>query len=204
MNREMILKKTIGLLTSIIVLSISLIVSYVLRNYLTEYGTKPKTLAIFIFFLGLAIALIAYLSVSKYCTNVKRATIFISILIALLIIPAISVCYPGKITYSRFGLTVCGLVPVPVLDITISPQRCLWFRDKSHLISIDEVEDLLTSDVEILIIGTGWQNQVKVDPAIQGMKGIEIHILSTPDAFKLFNKFRAEGRTIALIAHSTC
>jgi len=196
--------KAVGLLTSIVVLSISLMVSCVLWNYLTEYGWKPKILAIFIFFLGLNMAIIAYMLVPKYCKNIKRATIFIAILTALLSVPTVSVFYPGKITYYRFGLTIYGLVPVPVLDITVGSHRALWFRDKSHFISADEVKALLSSKVDTLIIGTGWQNQVRVDPGIRDIKGVEIHILSTPDAFNLFNKYRTEGRTVVLIAHSTC
>jgi len=198
------LNKTVGLLTSILVILMSLMVSYALWNYLTEYGARPKVLAIFICFLGLGMAIIAYLLVSKYCKNGKRTTIFISILITFLFVPTASMFYPGKIIYSRFGLTVYGLVPVAIFDITVSPHRGLWFRDKSHFISIDEIRTLLTSDVDVLIIGIGWQNQVKVDPAIQSMKGVEIHILATPDAFDLFNKYRSEGRTVGLIAHSTC
>jgi hypothetical protein len=29
-------------------------------------------------------------------------------------------------------------------------------------------------------------------------------VLATPDAFALYNKLKAEGRAVALLAHSTC
>jgi len=112
--------------------------------------------------------------------------------------------YPGKITYSRFGLTVYGIIPVPIFDITVGPHGGLWFRNKSHFISIDEVQPLLSPKVKILVIGIGWDSKVKVDPAIRDMKGVEIHILPTPEAFDLFNKYKSEERKAVLVAHSTC
>ncbi len=112
--------------------------------------------------------------------------------------------YPGRVITSRFGLTVYGIIPVPLLDVTVGPHGGLWFRDKSHFISVDEFKSLWTPDVEVVVIGIGWESLVKVDPAIEEMEGVEIHILPTPKAFDLFNRYVLEGRKVVLIAHSTC
>jgi len=61
----------------------------------------------------------------------------------------------GRISYSRFGLTVYGLVPIPVLDITVNQRGVLWFRPKTHLILREEVARLLERDTEFVIIGIG-------------------------------------------------
>ena len=74
----------------------------------------------------------------------------------------------------------------------------------SHLVSFDEIQPLLSPDVEVLVIGIGWHSAVGVDPAIEELEGIELHILPTPDAFDLFNRYVSAGRRVALIAHSTC
>jgi hypothetical protein len=112
--------------------------------------------------------------------------------------------WPGRITYSDFGLTVYGIIPVPVLDVTVGAHGGLWFRDKSHFVSLDEVESLLSPEVEVVVIGIGWHSAVQVDPAIQDLGGREVHILPTPEAFDLFNRAVSEGRQVILIAHSTC
>ena len=55
-----------------------------------------------------------------------------------------------------------------------------------------------------LVIGIGWNSNVRVDPAVKNIKGAEVHILPTPQAFELFNRCVSEGRRVVLIAHSTC
>ncbi len=126
------------------------------------------------------------------------------VLIALVLAPALSMIVPGRVTYARFGLTVYGLIPVPMLDITISRHGMLGFRDKSHFIALDEIRPLLTPDVRVLVIGTGWDGMAQVDPAIANSLGIEVCILRTPQAFELFNHYRSEGHRVVLVAHSTC
>jgi hypothetical protein len=66
------------------------------------------------------------------------------------------------------------------------------------------VERLLSPGVEVLIVGTGWQDAVSVDAAIEQLRGIEVHILKTPAAFALYNDYRSQGRRVVLLAHSTC
>lgn len=70
--------------------------------------------------------------------------------------------------------------------------------------SIEVVESLLFPDLEVLVIGTGWHGAVSVDPAIQEIDGIEVHILRTPVASELLNELVSSRRWVALIAQSTC
>jgi len=63
---------------------------------------------------------------------------------------------------------------------------------------------LLSPEVEALVIGIGWDGEVRVDPAAQQMEGIEVHVLLTPAAFDLFNEYVSSGRVVVLLAHSTC
>jgi len=112
--------------------------------------------------------------------------------------------YPGQITHSRFGLTVYGCIPIPILDITVGPSGCLWLRDKSHFIALEEVQALLSPEVEIVVIGIGWNDAVKVDEAIGKLENIQIEILTTPDAFEAYNQYKSEGKKVVLIVHSTC
>jgi hypothetical protein len=62
----------------------------------------------------------------------------------------------------------------------------------------------LSPDAKVLVVGTGWQGAVTVDPAIEKIEGVEVYVLRTPAAFDLFNECVSAGRKCALIAHSTC
>jgi hypothetical protein len=197
-------RRATGALVGIVLFAVSVLVAGVVWAYLTEYGLQRIALSVAITVGGAGAAVAAYLLVVQYCKSRRCSLLIVSLLVVLLLVPIMSIFYPGKVTYSRFGLTVYGAIPVPSLDITVSPGGLMWFRDKSHFISIEEVEPLLTSDVEVLVIGTGWHGAAKVDPAVQEIEGAEVHILRTPVAFELFNELVSNGKRVALIAHSTC
>ena len=198
------LKRVTGALVGVVLFAVSVLVAGIVWAYLTEYGLQRIAVSLAIAVVGAGAAVVAYLLVVRYCRGKRCSLVIVSLLAVLLLVPTLSMLYPGKVTYSRFGLTVYGVIPVPSLDITISPGGFLWFRDKSHFISAEEVEPLLSSDVEVLVIGTGWHGAVSVDPAVQEIDGIEVHILQTPAAFELFNELVSSGKRVALIAHSTC
>lgn len=187
-----------------VLFAVAVLVAGIVWAYLTEYGVQRIALSIAIGIFGVGAAAVAYLLVVKYCKSVWCSLLVTCLLVVLLMVPLLSMFYPGKVTYSRFGLTVYGAIPVPSLDITVSSDGLLWFRDKSHFISIAEIVPLLSPDLEVLIIGTGWHGAASVDPAVQELEGIEVHILRTPSAFVLFNEYVSSGRRVALIAHATC
>ena len=198
------LRRVTGALVSIVLFAISVLIAGIVWAYLTEYGWQRFALSGAITVVGAGLAVVAYFLVVRYCKQRRCSLVVVSLLVVLLLVPALSMLYPGKVTYSRFGLAVYGVIPVPSLDITVSQGGMLWFRDKSHFISIEEVEPLLSSDTEVLVIGTGWHGAVSVDPAVQELEGLEVQVLRTPAAFDLFNELVSSGRRVALIAHSTC
>jgi hypothetical protein len=193
-----------GVLAAAAILAVAALIAGVVYGYLTEYGGQRIVAAAAILAAGMGLAAVAYLALTKYCRNTRRMAAVLLLLAVLIATPILSTIYPGRVTYARFGLTVVGAVPVPLLDITAGPQGGLWFRDKSHFVSLAEVKRLLSPGVEVLIVGTGWQGAVEVEAAIEQMQGIEVHVLRTPAAFALFNDYRIQGRRVVLLAHSTC
>jgi hypothetical protein len=123
---------------------------------------------------------------------------------AVAILPPLSTLYPSRITYARFGATVFGLLPIPALDITVGPRGGLGFREKSHRVTRAEVEGLIGPGVEIVVIGTGWDGVVTVDADVRRIPGVDVRALPTPEAYRLYNRLRSEGRRVVLLAHSTC
>ena len=91
-----------------------------------------------------------------------------------------------------------------MLDVTVNKHGILWFRPKSHLVTISEVRSLIDGDVEVLVISTGWDGIMTVEDAVSDLKNVDVRILKTPDAFRIFNELKSAGRKVVLLAHSTC
>jgi len=127
-----------------------------------------------------------------------------AILAVAVLLPLASAVYPQRVTYSRFGLTVWGAVPLPFVDIRVNRDGLLWFRPKTHMITMDEVKRLLSPDIEIVVIGTGWRENAQVELSVRELTECEVRLLPTPDALSEFNRLRSEGRQVVLLAHSTC
>lgn len=90
--------------------------------------------------------------------------------------------------------------------ITIPYTRnTLWFRHKSHQITRAEIEALISDDVEIVIIGIGWQSVAALtDEAKQLADSVDVRVLPTPDAFALYNDLIVSSKRVVLLVHSTC
>lgn len=74
----------------------------------------------------------------------------------------------------------------------------------SHTLSIDEVSDLYRKRAERLIVGTGFEGQVKLSKeaaAFLEKKGCRVDLYLTPEAVAWWNE--AEGNVIGLF-HLTC
>ncbi len=169
--------------------------------YLREYPVTGVIIVGALLVLCLA-ALVWYLP--RRAKKLRGTVIALLLLLAVLIVLPLSTLWPGGITTSRFGLTVVGVCPIPVFDITISSGGVLWFRDKSHTITVEEVTPLVESGIDQIIIGTGWNGVAKVKPEVLELQGVKIEVLKTADAFAEYNRLRREGKLVALLAHTTC
>ncbi len=191
----------LGCISAIVVAAASIIVGVVLWSNLTEHPAL-RACGIVGVVGGCAIAgLLALLSCRA--RRIRGPVIVAVCVVIFLIAPALSM-FAGAITYSRFGFTVYGIIPLPVLDIKIGPSHVLGFRDKGHEITLSEVEPLLSDEVELIIVGTGWYEVAQVDPALANLKSHRVEVLRTPEAFALFNRLSKQGAKIILIAHTTC
>lgn len=195
--------KFAGIVLGALLASVSLLIAGVVWAYLTEYGPRRIVVAAVVAGAGLLAGLLGYLLVSRSCRT-GRCLALVALVVVLLLAPLGSMVYPRKVTYARFGLTVYGLIPVPVLDVTVGPHGGLRFRDKSHYnIALEELNRLLTPEVEVVVIGIGWDSAARVGPAIAALEGPEVHILPPPEAFARYNQAISVGRVAVLIAHST-
>jgi hypothetical protein len=193
----------LSLFVSLSLLGPALVVAYLARQFLTEYSFAGS-LAWIAVAGGLLLAVLAFLLLRRR----PRAARFFAIvaLLALVAVPFSWLVWPARIVHARFGLTVYGVLPIPLLDPVIGEDGLLRFRDKTHRIDRAEVERIVgegARDVDV-VIGCGWDRQVRVDPDVRSIPGIRVHVLATPAAIDFYHELRKDGARVVLILHSTC
>jgi hypothetical protein len=82
-----------------------------------------------------------------------------------------------------------------------------WWRRQGHVLSTEDIADVLNAHVETLVIGTGAYGVMKVSPEVTealSARGIELVSLPTREAVAAFNRLHRQGRHVAGAFHLTC
>ena len=199
MNRN---RKT-ALLIATTVATTAIAASWIVYTYLPISPEQPK-LTVGCLVVGVILAFVVYLAITKL-PDANWVRLLVCTLFVLWAATPILSAFVSRITYSRFGFTVYGGTPVPFLDITVNRHGVLWFRPKTHQITREELMALVTPEVEIVVVGIGWDSIAQLtDEAKQLGETLDLRVLPTPEAFALYNQLKAEGRCVVLLAHSTC
>lgn len=77
----------------------------------------------------------------------------------------------------------------------------------SHKMGDWEVEELLAGDPEVIVIGTGEVEKLRVDFRLKveaRERGVEVVAAATPEAVKAYNVSAGEGRKVNALIHTTC
>ena len=158
---------------------------------------------IFILIIGLLVTVVANWLVRKMRDSVVTKRLVFGVIALLVASPFISASMK-QITWSRFGFTVYGVVPIPLLDITVDQEGSLWFRTKKDTITVADVRALVNSETTVIVVAQGWDSVAQVDGSIY-MKymNIKIHELSTPEAFEKYNELTRQGVKVVLVGHTS-
>ena len=92
-------------------------------------------------------------------------------------------------------------------DLMILPSGVVpnWWRKKGHLLCVEDIAPLLEEPPRVLIIGTGYNGRMKIDPSAKKAledAGIRLIIEKTGSAWKSFNATKEEPK--AALFHLTC
>ena len=110
-------------------------------------------------------------------------------------------------SYSFGKVTVNGVTykdDIKIIKGKVIPD---WWRQKGHLVGLDDIVDILEFGSEILVIGTGKFGMMKLSSSLietLSSKGIELIEKKTLGATKIFNKLWSEGRDVSAGFHLTC
>jgi len=114
-----------------------------------------------------------------------------------------------KIDSFSFGkITVAGKTYTS--DVVVYPDRIQepWTREEEHRPQISEFADIVQSEPDILIIGTGYAGVMSIPDQIRNFltsKGIEVRVDKTAKAVDLFNSLTGNPKEKVVAAlHITC
>ena len=82
-----------------------------------------------------------------------------------------------------------------------------WWRKEGHRVCMDDIRRILDLNPEVVVFGTGAYGRVKVDEeVIEYLKknNIDVYVLETGEAVKLFDSLLKQGKNVVLAAHLTC
>jgi hypothetical protein len=93
-------------------------------------------------------------------------------------------------------------------DVIVYPDRVdsNWVREEEHRPQISEFANIIKTEPEILIIGTGYAGVLSVPDQIRNYltaKGIEVRVEKTKQAIEMFNVLRHKEKVVAVL-HITC
>ncbi|MBW1916528.1 MAG: hypothetical protein JRI57_00690 [Deltaproteobacteria bacterium] len=93
-------------------------------------------------------------------------------------------------------------------DVLILPDRVRddWWRQHSHLLQVQDVQEALNAGIEILVVGTGMPGRMQVDKALEDYlrkHKIKLVTLPTREACARFNQLSG-SRKVAAAFHLTC
>lgn len=93
-------------------------------------------------------------------------------------------------------------------DVIIFPDKInsRWWRKSGHLLSDEDIGEILKHKPEMLIIGTGAYGLMKVDQKVKDKLkslGIRFIIKKTAEAVDAYNKLEKKDRVVCAF-HLTC
>ena len=82
-----------------------------------------------------------------------------------------------------------------------------WWRREGHALYAEDIDDILYSPVDVLVVGTGAYGHMRVtDEAAKAIKGQGIALVAVPtkEAVTIFNTLHGQGKKVAGAFHLTC
>ena len=94
-------------------------------------------------------------------------------------------------------------------DVIVGPQRVRdgWWRQQGHSLSPDDLNTVLESKPDLLVVGTGYFGRMKIPEETRrflASRGIRLWAGETGEAVKEFNRLQAECARVVAALHLTC
>ncbi len=109
-------------------------------------------------------------------------------------------------TYSFGNIMIDGKTYTS--DVIIYPDRVnsSWWRKVGHELSADDLEDVLDSKPDVIVVGMGDPGLMRVLPETEKLiksEGIKLIVLPTKEACQTYNRLSSSQKVVAFL-HLTC
>jgi hypothetical protein len=94
-------------------------------------------------------------------------------------------------------------------DLKIIHNRVVpdWWRKQDHLLDKEDVEDILSANPDVVVIGMGYAKNMHISESLRRVLSqwnIRLIAESTNEAMMSFNRLASEGKNVAGAFHLTC
>lgn len=119
-----------------------------------------------------------------------------------------------NIIHNRYGLTIYKGIPILFFDGLVLPNGSFRLVDKKHHFNHRDQRFLLKQGTDIILVGSGDKgkgghgfpeyrvSQFIFNPFIE--RGSQVIVLTTPEACRVFNRLKREGKSVLFVLHNTC
>lgn len=103
-----------------------------------------------------------------------------------------------------------------VIDGVVYNSDCLiiggnvkdnWWRRQGHLLSAEDLAEVIEAKPKILVVGCGASGMMKISEKtrlVLKANNIKLEVYETDEAVERFNELSAQGANIAAALHLTC
>ncbi len=113
-----------------------------------------------------------------------------------------------KIKSYEFGsIEINGTVYTSDVIIYDEYVNSSWWRKEGHYLQTEDIEEILKVKPDVIIIGTGKFNTMKVSRNVMKeleSRGIKAIYVKTDEACKRHNKMSCSGKRVVTALHLTC
>jgi hypothetical protein len=108
----------------------------------------------------------------------------------------------------QFGeIVIDGVMYDSDCQIILASVRSNWWRKQGHLMSAEDLKDVIAAKPAILVVGCGASAMMKVSEMARSVlqtNNIKLEAYDTYKAVERFNELSAQGANVAAALHLTC
>ena len=105
------------------------------------------------------------------------------------------------------NMRIAGKTYTTDLKIIGDTVKDNWWRRQGHRLQSDDIEDILESRPDVLVVGTGYAGNLEIPANLRrdlADRGVRLLSERTAEAAELFNRHRAQEENVAGAFHLTC
>lgn len=109
--------------------------------------------------------------------------------------------------YSFGNIVINGVSYINDIKIIQGKVISEWWRKRGHFVDVDDIQDILKSKPDILVLGKGSPGQMRSTDTLREFlekNNIELIEEKTVEAIETFNRLLKQGKNVSAGFHLSC